>query len=99
MQTLITHINMSVPELAFNRSPPPGTPINPDEAKDIKLFQPFHQKSCTIHNHIGVSPMCMYSCVDGHLNDFHVLHYGSLALKGAGLIIIEATGVVPEGRK
>ncbi|KAI7890629.1 uncharacterized protein EV154DRAFT_511042 [Mucor mucedo] len=42
--------------------------------------------------------MCMYSAVDGHLNDFHVSHYGSLALKGPGLIIIEATGVAPEGR-
>ncbi|KAG2231110.1 hypothetical protein INT48_008500 [Thamnidium elegans] len=89
---------MSVPELAANKLNPPGTPIDPEEVKHVKLFHPFQQKSVTIHNRIGVSPMCMYSSVQGHLNDFHILHYGSFALKGAGLIIIEASGVVPEGR-
>ena len=45
-----------------------------------------------------MSPMCMYSCENGVANDFHLLHYGSRAQGGTGLIIVEATGVVPEGR-
>lgn len=88
-----------VPPRACNNVKPPGTPVSPQDAKDVKLFQPFQQQSVTMHNRIGVSPMCMYSSVDGNFNNFHVSHYGSFALKGAGLIIIEATGVVPEGRK
>ncbi|KAI9480467.1 MAG: hypothetical protein EXX96DRAFT_649076 [Benjaminiella poitrasii] len=83
---------------AYNSQKPPGTPVNPADIERVKLFQPFTQKSVTLHNHIGVSPMCMYSCVDGFINDFHVSHYGSFAIKGPGLIIIEAAGVVPEGR-
>ncbi|KAI7898411.1 uncharacterized protein BX663DRAFT_525187 [Cokeromyces recurvatus] len=83
---------------AHNFQKPPGTPIHPEDAQRVKLFQPFNQKSITMHNHIGVSPMCMYSSVNGFVNDFHISHYGSFALKGPGLIIIEASGVVPEGR-
>ncbi|KAG2200082.1 hypothetical protein INT47_007727 [Mucor saturninus] len=89
---------MSVPALASNNVKPPGTPTDPEAARHVKLFQPLLQKSVTFHNHMGVSPMCMYSAVDGHLNNFHVSHYGSFALKGPGAIIIEATAVVPEGR-
>ncbi|GAA5804951.1 hypothetical protein EDC94DRAFT_349231 [Helicostylum pulchrum] len=87
-----------VPTRASNNVKPPGTPVSSQDAKHVKLFQPFQQQSVTMHNRIGVSPMCMYSSVDGNFNNFHVSHYGSFALKGAGLIIIEAAGVVPEGR-
>jgi 2,4-dienoyl-CoA reductase-like NADH-dependent reductase (Old Yellow Enzyme family) len=87
-----------VPNLAANALKPAGVPVNPGDVERVKLFQPYHSKSVTIHNRIGVSPMCMYSAVDGHLNSFHDLHYGSLALKGAGLVFIEATAVKPEGR-
>lgn len=90
---------MSVPALASNITKPPGTSTNPEAAKDVRLFQPLQQKSVTFHNRMGVSPMCMYSAVDGHMNNFHISHYGSFAIKGPGLIIIEATAVVPEGRK
>lgn len=89
---------MPVPVIAANAPTPAGVPIKPEDLERVKLFQPFQQKSVKMHNHIGVPPMCMYSAVDGHFNDFHVMHYGSLAMKGPGLIIIEATGVVPEGR-
>ncbi|KAI8647663.1 hypothetical protein BD408DRAFT_408297 [Parasitella parasitica] len=87
-----------VPAAASNIEKPAGVPINPADVQRVKLFQPFQQKSVTMHNRLGVSPMCMYSAVDGHLNDYHILHYGSLALKGPGLVIIEASAVVPEGR-
>jgi hypothetical protein len=64
----------SLPALAANIKKPAGIPINPEEAQKVKLFQPLHQKSVTLHNRLGVSPMCMYSAADGHLNDFHILH-------------------------
>jgi 2,4-dienoyl-CoA reductase-like NADH-dependent reductase (Old Yellow Enzyme family) len=62
------------------------------------LFAPLTVKSVTLRNRIGVSPMCQYSATDGMPNDWHLVHLGSRAVGGAGLIIAEATGVVPEGR-
>ncbi|CAO3626198.1 unnamed protein product [Mucor fragilis] len=91
-------MSLPAPTAASNAHKPAGTPVDPESAKNVKLFQPFTQKSVKMHNHIGVSPMCMYAAEDGHFNDFHIMHYGSLAIKGPGLIIIEASGVVPEGR-
>lgn len=63
-----------------------------------KLFSPFTIKSITLKNRIVVSPMCMYSCIDGFANNFHLVHLGTRAVGGAGLIIQEATAVLPEGR-
>jgi len=62
------------------------------------LFQPFTVRSITLRNRIGVSPMCQYSAVDGAANDWHFVHLGSRAVGGAGLVMVEATGVAPEGR-
>lgn len=62
------------------------------------LFAPFTLKSVTLRNRIGVSPMCQYSSTNGLLNDWHLVHLGSRAVGGAGLIIVEATGVEPRGR-
>ena len=62
------------------------------------LFQPLTVRSVTLRNRIGVSPMCQYSAVDGMANDWHYVHLGSRAVGGAGLVIVEATGVAPEGR-
>ncbi len=62
------------------------------------LFAPFTQRSITFPNRIVVSPMCQYSCEDGAANDWHFVHLGSRAVGGAGLIIVEATAVTPEGR-
>ena len=63
-----------------------------------KLFSPFTIKSITLKNRIAVSPMCEYSSVDGFANEWHLVHLGSRAVGGAGLIITEATAVSPEGR-
>lgn len=63
-----------------------------------RLFSPFTIKSITLKNRIVVSPMCMYSCVDGFATNFHLVHLGTRAVGGAGLIIQEATAVLPEGR-
>ena len=62
------------------------------------LFQPLTVRSITLRNRIGVSPMCQYSAADGMANDWHYVHLGSRAVGGAGLVIVEATGVAPEGR-
>jgi len=62
------------------------------------LFQPLTLRSVTLRNRIGVSPMCQYSATDGFASDWHFVHIGSRAVGGAGLVIVEATGVAPEGR-
>lgn len=63
-----------------------------------KLFTPLTIKSVTFKNRIVVSPMCEYSSVDGFANEWHLVHLGSRAVGGAGLIITEATAVSAEGR-
>ncbi len=62
------------------------------------LFSPLTLRSVTLRNRIGVSPMCQYSSEDGLANDWHLVHLGSRAVGGAGLVIAEATAVSPEGR-
>ncbi|MGI4779227.1 MAG: NADH:flavin oxidoreductase/NADH oxidase [Janthinobacterium lividum] len=62
------------------------------------LFQPFTLKSITLRNRIAVPPMCQYSATDGLVGDWHLSHYASMARGGAGLVIVEATAVAPEGR-
>ena len=63
-----------------------------------KLFSPLSIKSITLKNRVVISPMCQYSSIDGFANDWHLVHLGSRASGGAGLIIQEATAVAPEGR-
>lgn len=63
-----------------------------------KLFSPLTIKSITFKNRLVVSPMCQYSADDGFANDWHLVHLGSRAVGGVGLIIQEATAVSPEGR-
>ncbi len=62
------------------------------------LFTPFRLKDVTLRNRIAIPPMCQYSAENGYTNDWHQHHYASLARGGAGLVIVEATGVAPEGR-
>src|SRR4051794_8681864 len=63
-----------------------------------KLFEPFKIRGIEFRNRIWVSPMCQYSSVDGMPTDWHLVHLGSRAVGGAGLVIQEATAVSPEGR-
>ena len=62
------------------------------------LFDPFTLRGMTIRNRVWVSPMCQYSATDGYVGEWHQVHLGSFATGGVGLIMVEATGVVPEGR-
>ena len=63
-----------------------------------QLFSPFAVRGLTLRNRIVVSPMCQYSSTDGLLTDWHLVHLGSRAVGGAGLVVIEATAVEPRGR-
>lgn len=62
------------------------------------LFSPLQLRRLVLPNRIGMPPMCQYSARDGEVADWHVQHYGSRAAGGVGLMIVEATAVVPEGR-
>jgi NADPH2 dehydrogenase len=63
------------------------------------LFTPFTIKDMTLKNRIVMPPMCMYSALDdGIATPWHLVHYASRAVGGTGLIIVEATGILPEGR-
>ncbi|MEK7736641.1 MAG: hypothetical protein AAB319_02630, partial [Pseudomonadota bacterium] len=62
------------------------------------LFEPLRLRGVTLPNRIAISPMCQYSATDGCANEWHFVHYGSRAVGGAGLLISEATAVLPEGR-
>jgi 2,4-dienoyl-CoA reductase-like NADH-dependent reductase (Old Yellow Enzyme family) len=65
---------------------------------DVHLFTPYTMRDVTLRNRIVVSPMCQYSCVDGFATDWHLVHLGSRAVGGAGLVIVEATAVEARGR-
>jgi 2,4-dienoyl-CoA reductase-like NADH-dependent reductase (Old Yellow Enzyme family) len=62
------------------------------------LFSPHTLRNLTLKNRIVISPMCQYSAENGRATDWHMIHLGHLALSGAGLLIIEATAVEPDGR-
>ncbi|MEO8176314.1 MAG: bifunctional salicylyl-CoA 5-hydroxylase/oxidoreductase [Sphingomicrobium sp.] len=81
----------SVERWFWERAGEPGKAAAP-------LFAPFKLRELRVENRITVSPMAMYSAVDGTPNDFHLVHYGQRALGGAGLVFTEMTCVSPEGR-
>lgn len=62
------------------------------------MFTPYKLRDLILQNRVVVSPMCMYSAQDGTINDWHLVHLGSRAVGGAGLVIAEMTDVSPEGR-
>jgi anthraniloyl-CoA monooxygenase len=71
----------------------------PEARKDAPaMFTPLRLRDCELRNRVVVSPMCMYSAHEGLPNDFHFVHYGALAMGGAGLVMAEMTDVSAEGR-
>jgi anthraniloyl-CoA monooxygenase len=85
----LAELEKSLAEAAFGR--PLNEPVPP-------MFTPFRLREMSLRNRVVMSPMAMYSAVDGLPDDFHLVHYGARALGGAGLIITEMTCVSPEGR-
>src|ERR1700679_3532902 len=72
---------------------------NPSVSEKVAaLFQPLVIRGVTLRNRIAVSPMCQYSSEDGFANDWHLVHLGSRAIGGAGLVTMEATAVEARGR-
>jgi 2,4-dienoyl-CoA reductase-like NADH-dependent reductase (Old Yellow Enzyme family) len=73
--------------------------VNHDRSyAEVDLLAPLTIRGVTLRNRIAVSPMCQYCAVDGLADDWHLVHLGSRAVGGAGLVIAEATAVTPEGR-
>ncbi|MFI9612166.1 bifunctional salicylyl-CoA 5-hydroxylase/oxidoreductase [Streptomyces sp. NPDC052023] len=91
----VTHDNLRLRDAHFTEAVerefgcPPGTP---------PMFTPFRLRGLTLRNRVVVSPMDMYSAVDGVPGDFHLVHLGARALGGAGLLMTEMVCVSPEGR-
>ncbi|APR87163.1 Anthraniloyl-CoA monooxygenase [Minicystis rosea] len=75
-----------------------GAPREPSGKAPAPMFTPFALRGLSLANRIVVSPMCQYSAVDGVPTDWHLVHLGSRAVGGAGLVITEMTDVSPEGR-
>ncbi|KUJ18605.1 NADH-dependent flavin oxidoreductase-like protein [Mollisia scopiformis] len=76
------------------QSPPAGTALSDNPPT---LFSPLKIRDVTFQNRIWVAPMCMYSADKGHLTDFHLVHLGAFAYRGASLTIVEATSVLANG--
>ena len=74
---------------------PAGSGRNARNRMPSELFQPIKLRDLTLPNRIIIAPMCEFSADDGSASDWHVVHLGHLSLSGAGLLIIEATGVEP----
>ena len=91
----VTHDNLRLRDAHFTTNVerefgcPPGTP---------PMFTPFRLRGLTLRNRVVVSPMDMYSAVDGVPGDFHLVHLGARALGGAGLVMTEMVCVSAEGR-
>jgi 2,4-dienoyl-CoA reductase-like NADH-dependent reductase (Old Yellow Enzyme family) len=90
--------SQAVQPQATNTHPATGSVLSPITKDTPKLFNPITSKSVTFKNRIILPALCQYSATDGFLNDYHVAHYGSYAIKGVGMVIIEATGVEARGR-
>ncbi|KAK4246876.1 NADH:flavin oxidoreductase/NADH oxidase [Corynascus novoguineensis] len=86
-----------VPFYTPAQNPPAGTALDTG-AEVPTLFTPLKLRDLTLQNRFAVSPMCTYSADDGHLTDWHLVHLGAFALRGAALTIVEATAVTPNGR-
>lgn len=92
-----------IPYFTPKQSVPTGAVV-PEKDKDgnvnavSPIFQPLTIRGVTFINRIFVSPMCMYSCENGMMTDFHLVHAGQFALRGAALVTLEATAVLPSVR-
>lgn len=76
----------------------PADAVGPYMTTSPRLFEPITLRSLTVRNRVWLAPMCQYSAVDGMPADWHLVHLGALAAGGFGMLIAEATAVVPDGR-
>ena len=98
----VTHHNLALRDPAYvaqvDRFFAAAAGADASAAPPPPMFTPFMLGSLRLANRVVVSPMCQYSCDDGHVTDWHVVHLGSRAVGGAALVIAEMTDVEPEGR-
>ncbi len=87
----------AVDDLAAGR-PADAPPAGGNRPSVPPMLTPYRLRELVLPNRIVLSPMCMYSATDGTVNDFHLVHLGSRAIGGAGLVLTEMTDVLPEGR-
>src|SRR5262249_18480485 len=79
----------------------PGCRAAADHDRDVPevdLLSPLAIRGLTLRNRIGMTPMCQYVARDGFADDWHLVHLGSRAAGGAGLVMVEASAVTAEGR-
>ncbi|PIL23686.1 hypothetical protein GSI_13435 [Ganoderma sinense ZZ0214-1] len=90
----------NVPYFVPRQVPPSGTAIQPQhDGNDIPtLFQPITIRGVTFQNRLWLAPLCQYSSENGLISPWHFAHLGGILTRGPGLSIVEATGVLPEGR-
>ncbi|KAG7412690.1 NADPH dehydrogenase afvA [Fusarium oxysporum f. sp. rapae] len=90
----------NIPFFTPAQDPPAGTvlELQPSGKPTPKLFTPLRIRGITMQNRIWVSPMCQYSAHEGFHTPWHIAHYGGMAQRGPGLIMVEATAVQPNGR-
>src|SRR4029079_9682233 len=77
-----------------------GCPAGADhdrEVPEIDLLSPLTIRDVVLRNRIVMSPMCQYSSIDGLANDWHLVHLGTRAAGGVGLVFVEATAVTSQG--
>jgi anthraniloyl-CoA monooxygenase len=95
----LTHDNLRLRDRAYVENIEAWLSQRAGTAKPVPpMFAPFRLRELELHNRVVVSPMAMYSCVDGTPNDFYLVHLGARAQGGAGLVFTEMTCVSPEGR-
>ncbi|MGK0362767.1 MAG: anthraniloyl-CoA monooxygenase [Bradymonadia bacterium] len=102
----ISHSNLALRDPAFVQSVDSAFAAQAFAAVDLPapepapppMFTPFRLGDLTLANRVVVSPMCQYKAVDGHVNDWHLVHLGSRAVGGAGLLITEMCDVTQDGR-
>ncbi|KAM5351062.1 hypothetical protein ACJ41O_003785 [Fusarium nematophilum] len=81
------------------QDPPAGLAIQPGDGSPVpRLFRPIKIRGVTMPNRIWVSPMCQYSAHEGFHTPWHITHYGGMAQRGPGLMMVEATAVQANGR-
>ncbi|EWZ80983.1 NADH-dependent flavin oxidoreductase [Fusarium oxysporum] len=90
----------NIPFFTPAQNPPAGTALEcQSPGKSVpKLFTPLNIRGITMQNRIWVSPMCQYSAHEGFHTPWHIAHYGGMAQRGPGLIMLEATAVQANGR-
>src|SRR4051794_33755508 len=76
----------------------PSDAAHDRELPEADLFSPITIRGLTLRNRVVMSPMCQYCATEGYADDWHLVHLGSRAVGGTGLIVVEATAVTRDGR-